>query len=120
MPFALAWADQDPAFALCLLVRMCHRSADAELVALRVEHHDVAEEISVVLLADPRRPGVDELRSLGPDEALAFSPVQGGSPAGRMSMCIRFFEVFGSGTWRKPIAGPKASGSTIDAPNSSS
>jgi hypothetical protein len=41
----------------------------------------------------------------------------GGSPATRMSMCILFLADFGSGTLRKPIAGPLPSESRIDAPS---
>ena len=41
-------------------------------------------------------------------------------PATRRSMCIRFFDVFGSGTRRKPIAFEWSSGSTIEAPSGSS
>src|SRR5437867_1485720 len=50
-------------------------SRDAELVAFRVEHHDVVKVLTVGLLADGRGSGGDQLGCLRADELLALGHV---------------------------------------------
>ena len=84
----------------CRLPAWVGPSCHAELVVFRIEHDDVAELFAVGFLAHGCRPSVDQLGRLGSDALLALGRIPGGSPAARMSMCIRFLAVLGSGTRR--------------------
>ena len=95
-------------------------SRDAELVALRVEHHDPFDQLAGELGPDDRRTHALEVGRLGEDQLLALGQLPRRFTGDPISMCIRFLAVFPSGTLRKPIAGPIPSGSTIDAPSGKS
>ena len=95
-------------------------SRDAELVALRIEQDDVAQLLAVELLAHEGCPHAARSATFARISCSRSAMSHGGSPATRMSMCIRFLAVLPSGTRRNPMAGPFPSGSMIEAPSGSS